>query len=174
MHFSLLPTPFSLVSRSHSVGRKVGGIPRGESKARHGRLRSWAVDTAYQRPSRNHASAPQGHECLAGWWCNWYKSKKKKRQESEKTKADRLIRIKHKHQLFLPLWIYNSKTTKTKSCFRLKQPWEQKWLQGVRRGTQNRRVAGHAFPHWVQKVGTLAGIRTLTLFKPLLVDQCFP
>lgn len=87
MHFSLLPTPFSLVSQSLSVGRKVGGIPRGESRARHGRLRSWAVDTAYQPPSRHHASAPQGRECLAGWWCNWYKSKKKGKSQRRQRKT---------------------------------------------------------------------------------------
>lgn len=45
-------------------------------------LRSWAVDTAYQPPSRHLASVPQGRECLSG--CNWYESKKRARVREDK------------------------------------------------------------------------------------------
>ena len=84
MHFSpLVPIPFSLVSLSPSVGRQVGGIPEGESKARQAgalgldpQITDGLGGISPRRPEA--ARVPRCH------WCKSVEEAKKRRGQSRR------------------------------------------------------------------------------------------
>lgn len=73
VHFSpLVPIPFSLVSLSPSVGRQVGGIPEGESKARQ----AGALGLDPQLTDGLGGISPRSPEAARVLRCHWCKSEK--------------------------------------------------------------------------------------------------